>query len=340
MNMRCKILILMLVLSSATPMKTIAAPRHGATLRQIAAIDLPGPVGKRFDYLTVDVEDGYVLSAHLGAGLLYVIDIKTNKVIDTIYGLPGVEGVEYVPIFKKIYTSDWYENKIGVIDLTQREVIKKLPTGAKPDESTYAASFHKLYVSNERGKSETVVDVTTDRVVATLHFNSETGMPQYDSVAKRVYVNLQDQNILAEIDPTTDSVVGRYPVGRCKGNHGMALDVEHRRAFLSCEGNDTMTVFDLEKHEPIAYLPMASGADVIKFDDVLSRIYVACSSGAISVFKEDDPTHFRKVEDFPVEPKVHSLAIDPTTHRVYTPEEQEDGRPVARMIVYEPVTKD
>jgi hypothetical protein len=76
---------------------------------------------------------------------------------------------------------------------------------------------------------------------------------------------------------------------------------------LSCEGNDTMTVFDLETHKPVAHLPMASGADVIKFDDVLKRIYVACLSGAISIFKEDDPTHFRKVEDFPVERKVHGL---------------------------------
>src|SRR5689334_21043407 len=68
-----------------------------AALRQIASIDLPGPAGKRFDYLTVDYDDGYLLSAHLGAGLLYVIDLKTNEVLHTIADVPGVEGVEYVP---------------------------------------------------------------------------------------------------------------------------------------------------------------------------------------------------------------------------------------------------
>jgi hypothetical protein len=36
------------------------------TLKQIAAIDLPGPKGERFDYLTMDDEDHYLLSAHLG----------------------------------------------------------------------------------------------------------------------------------------------------------------------------------------------------------------------------------------------------------------------------------
>jgi YVTN family beta-propeller protein len=311
----------------------------GETLRRVAAFDLPGPLGKRFDYLTIDQGDNYLLSAHLGAGLLYIIDLATNKVVQAVPDVPGVEGVEYVPELNKIYTSDWYENEIGVIDLGQRKVIKKIPTEAKPDGSAYAPPFHKLYVSDERGKVEVVVDVRTDSVVKALHFNSEAGMPQYDPVGRKVYLNLQDSNNLAEIDPATDTVVARYPVGRCEGNHGMALDVEHRRAFLSCEGNDTMAVFDLEKHQPIAYLPMASGPDVIKFDPGLGRIYVACSSGAISVFHEDDPGHFRKLEDFPVQKKVHSLAVDTKTHRVYTPEEQENGHPVARMIVYEAITR-
>jgi len=150
---------------------------------------------------------------------------------------------------------------------------------------------------------------------------------------------LQDQNILAVIDPATDEVVSRYAVGRCEGNHGMAIDPEHHRAaFLSCEGNDLMVVFNLDTHQAIAFLPMAAGADVIKFDSGLKRIYVACSSGAIAVFQMDDPDHYRKLEDFPVQRKVHTIAVDQDSHRVYAPEEQEEGHGVARMIVYEAVS--
>lgn len=322
------------------PLAPSRAEDHAAaknTLRKIDAMDLPGPKGKRFDYLTIDRPDGYLLSAHLGAGILYVIDMKTNRLVAAIPGVPGVEGVVYVPRFHRVYTSDWLENKIGVVDLRQRKVIAKLPTESKPDGSAYAEPFHKVYVSDERGKAEAIVDVDTDKIVKTLHFNSETGMPQYDPVARRIYVNLQDANVFAEIDPATDTVVGQYPVGECRGNHGMALDPEHHRAFLSCEGNSLMTVFNLDTHRPIAYLAMAPGADVIKYDPGLHRIYVACSSGAISVFHEDSPDHYRKLQDFPVQPKVHSLAVDPVTHRVYAPEQEEDGRPVARMVVYEAV---
>ncbi len=286
------------------------------TLRKVASFDLPGPGGKRFDYLTVDDDDNYLLSAHLAAGQTYVIDLATNRVVATVTDTPGAEGVEYVSELKKFYTSNANDNTIGVVDLKQMKVVKKLTTEAKPDGSTYAAPFHKLYVSDERGKAEAVVDVQKDEVIRTLHFDSETGMPQYDPVARKVYVNLQDQNIFAVIDPTTDEVVGRYPVGRCKGNHGMALDPIHRRAFLACEGNELMTVFDLDKHLPIAFLPLAGGPDVIKFDPDLGRIYVACYDGAISVFHQDDPEHYRKLEDFRVQHAVHSLAVDVKTHRV------------------------
>ena len=309
------------------------------TLKKVTEFDLPGPAGKRFDYLTIDPDDHYLLSAHLAAGQMYVIDLRTNKIVATVTDTPGAEGVEYVPELKKAYTSNAYDNTIGVVDLRQMKVIKKIPTEAKPDGSAYAVPFHKLYVSDERGKAEAIVDVQTDTLVKTLHFKSETGMPQYDPLAKKLYVNLQDENILAVIDPASDEVIGRYPVGRCKGNHGMTLDPEHHRAFLACEGNDLMTVFDLDKHEPIAFLPMASGPDVIKFDPGLKRIYVACGSGAISVFRMDDPDHYRKLEDFPVEKKVHSLAVDPETHRVYAPEQEAEGKAVARMAVYEAVIR-
>ena len=305
------------------------------TLKEVAKFDLPGPGGKRFDYLTIDEGDHYLISAHLAANQTYVIDLHTDKVLATVTDTPGAEGVEYVPEFTKFYTSNAGDNTIGVVDMKQMKVVKKLKTESKPDGSTYAAPYHKLYVSDERGKAEAIVDVTKDEIIKTLHFDSETGMPQYDAVARKVYVNLQDTNIFAVIDPSTDEVIGRYSVRRCKGNHSMTLDPEHHRAFLVCEGNELMTVFDLDKNQPIAFLPIAGGPDVIKFDPGLKRIYVACSSGAISVFQMEHPDHYRKLEDFPVQKRVHSLAVDLQTHRVYAPEQEADGKPVARMGVYE-----
>ena len=318
--------------------RTAAASPAPQLLRPAGYIDVPGPKGKRFDYLTIDASRNLLFSTHLGAGLLYVIDLGTNKVVKTLGDLPGIEGVEIASDVKKAYTSNWLENKIGVIDLEQMKLIKKISTESKPDGIAYAAPFHKIYVSDERAKAEAVVDVNRDEIVTTLHFSSETGNPRYDPVSKHVFLNLQDKNVVSEIDPATDKEIGEYPVGKCRGNHGMALDSDHRLAFLSCEENDLMTVFRLDTHEPIAYFPQAKGGDVIAFDAGLKRIYVACYDGAISVFQEDDPTHFRKLGDVPAQKKVHSLAIDVKTHKVYVPEQEENGSPAARIAIFEAVT--
>jgi hypothetical protein len=55
------------------------------------------------------------------------------------------------------------------------------------------------------------------------------------------------------------------------------------------------------------------------------------------VIHEDSPNKFTKLEDFPVQQKVHSLAVDLITHRVYAPEQEEEGKPVSRMIIYDAV---
>ena len=122
------------------------------TLKQIATIDFPGVKGARFDYLTMDDEDHYLLSAHLDPGILYVIDVRTSKLVKAVPGVPGITGLEYVPGLRKVYTSDWGEEKIGVVDLRIMSVIKRLATAAKPNGSAYAAPFHKVYVSDTLGK--------------------------------------------------------------------------------------------------------------------------------------------------------------------------------------------
>jgi DNA-binding beta-propeller fold protein YncE len=313
-----------------------ARESSGQSLKLIGVIDLPGPKGQRFDYLTMDDEDHYLLSAHLGPGILYVIDVRTNALVRAIHGLPGITGLEYVPGLHKVYTSDWGEEKIGIVDLRRMEVIKRLPTAEKPNGSAYASEYRKVYVSDTNGKAVAIVDVDADAIVKTLQFKSETGMPQYDSVAKKIYVNLRSTNEIAEIDPAADTVLGIYPVAGCQYNHGMAIDSQHHRAFLLCGGNHTLTVLALDTHQSIAHFPLPQGADVVKFDPGLGRAYAACSSGFISIVQEDDPVHFRKLEDFPVQRLVHSLTVDPTTHRLYAPEQEEDGRPVARILIFEP----
>ena len=118
----------------------------------------------------------------------------------------------------------------------------------------------------------------------------------------------------------------------------MALDPEHHRAFLACEENNLMTVFDLDKHAAIAFSRLPSGPDVIKFDAGLGRIYVACYSGAYRFFRRTIPTTTESSKISLFHMLFIALRLIPTP-RVYVPEQEEDGKPVARMVVYEAVNR-
>lgn len=313
-----------------------AIPANSPTLQRIAVIELPGPRGEHFDHLAIDYDDHYLFATHVGPGILYVIDTRTNTVLKAIRGLPGITAVVYVPGQTKLYACDWGENKIAVVSLRSMSVTKKLPTREKPNGGTYAQAFGKVYISDTLGKEVAVVDVRSDAIVKEIHFHSETGMAQFDPVGHKVWVNLRSTDRLAEIDPTSDRIAGEYPAGHCDFNQGLALDAVHRRAFLLCGGNNLLAVFDLKTHRSIAYIPIPSDGDDVQFDAGLRRIYVACESGAISVIQEVDPDHFTKLQDFAVQPGVHTLAVDTESHRVYAPEQEEDGHPVSRMLVFAP----
>src|SRR6266436_35796 len=96
------------------------------TLKQIATIDLPGPKGERFDYLTMDDQDHYLLSAHLGPGILYVIDVRTNKLVKAIPGVPGITGLEYAPGLHKVARCGQNVAKCREMSMLERKRLPKV----------------------------------------------------------------------------------------------------------------------------------------------------------------------------------------------------------------------
>src|SRR5215469_11096870 len=131
--------------------------------------------------------------------------------------------------------------------------------------------------------------------------------------------------------------VGVIDVPGPKGQRFDYLTMDDEDHYLLSGGNHTFTVVALDSQRALAHFPLPAGADVVKYDSGPHRAYAACASGFISIVQEDDPAHFHKVEDFPVQKLVHSLTIDAATHRLYVPEQQEDGKPVARIVIYKPV---
>ena len=298
-------------------------------LRVLTDVPLTGGT-TRFDYQSLD--SGRLYIAHLGSDLMTVFDVNKQMVIGDVKDLKRVHGVLAVPALHRIYASATGTNELAVIDDQSLSIVARVPAGDYPDGIAYASKANKIYVSDLHGKTDTVIDAKTNQRVTTIALGGGAGNSQYDSGADRIFVTVEGREELAEIDPNTDQIVARYPLTGCKGSHGLLIDSEHRLAFAACEDNSKLVVFDLETKKATATLSVGTDPDVLAFDAGLQRLYVSAESGIITIFDERDRS-LQKVGEGLFAPNAHSVAVDPSTHRVYFPLQNINGKPVLRIAL-------
>ena len=300
-------------------------------LRTLSDVPLNGGT-TRLDYQSLDSDKGRLYIAHLGSDLMTVFDVNKQIVIGDVKDLKRVHGVLAVPELHRVYASATGSNELAIIDDTTLQVIARAPAGEYPDGVAYASKANKIYVSDLPGKTDTVIDAKTNQVVTTIALGGGAGNTQYDSVSEHIFVTVHGQNELAEIDPNKDKVIGRYPLPGCSGSHGLNIDSEHRLAFVACEKNAKLAVFDLDAKKMTAIHTVGADPDVLAFDKGFSRLYVSAESGVISIFDERGKSLVKIGEGF-FAANAHSVAVDSRTHRVYFPLQNVGGKPVLRIAL-------
>lgn len=323
--------------ANAQPNQPATTESHAGTtsgslpLRVLIDVPLAGGT-TRFDYQSLDSSTGRLYIAHLGSDLMTVFDVNKQTVVGDVKDLKRVHGVLAVPALHRVYASATGTNELAVIDDQSLSIIARVPAGDYPDGIAYASKANKVYVSDLHGKTDTVIDVKTNQRLTTIPLGGGAGNSQYDSVSERIFVTVDGKEELAEIDPNTDQVVARYPLTGCKGSHGLLIDSEHRLAFAACEDNSKLVVFDLQTKKATATLSVGADPDVLAFDAGLQRLYVSAESGVITIFDERD-RGLRKVGEGMFAPNAHSVAVDSSTHRVYFPLQNINGKPVLRIAL-------
>lgn len=329
--MRYGIVALAIFVSAGIGSSCVAAQAIALPLRNVQDVPLTGRTS-RFDYQSLDPSTGRLYVAHLGDSAVTVFDTKSRKVIANIQNLKNVHGVLAVPKLGRVYATATGTDELAVIDGKSMRVLTRVPTGDYPDGIAYASQENKLYVSNKKGKSDTVIDARTNKVIGTIALDAEVGNTKYDEVSDRTFVALGGKNRLAEIDPGSDRVVGQYELRGCKGAHGLLIDGKREVAFIACEDNSTLAVFDLGTKKLLALYKVGKGPDVLAFDTDLRRLYVSAESGTVAILDEEPDGRLRTVGLDYFARGAHSVAVDSETHLIYFPLADVDGRPVIRIV--------
>jgi DNA-binding beta-propeller fold protein YncE len=268
----------------------------------------------------------------MGAGRLVVVDVWGARVLGDLNGFPVVTGVLAVAAEHRAYASATGDHAVVVVDDSSLAIVARVPGPTFPDGIAYAPDERRVFVSDEAGRRDFVLDATTNAFVARIDLGGEAGNTQYDSGSHCVIVAVQTANQLALIDPVTARIVRRITLDQSvRHPHGIYVDAAHRLAFIAGEESATLGVLDLRTLKLRAVLPTGDDPDVLAFDPALRRLYVAAESGVVAVFEERDDTLAQL--GWYRAPRAHSVAVDPSTHRVYLPLANVGGRPVLRVLM-------
>jgi hypothetical protein len=326
--------VLALVLPLLATTVATTAPSKPPPLPLTFVEDVPLPGGAtRFDYQWIDAVNRRLYIAHLGDGSLVVFDLDRQKVIHEVPKLPSVHGVVAAPDLHLVFATATADKTLAIIDDQTFEVRSRVPAGEYPNGLAVDSAAKRVFVSNNTRPGVAVVDVDTAKALPSIKIGGGAGNTQWDSESGHVLAAVHGSGYLADIDPAKPERVARIALEDVTTCHGLLVASSLRLAFAVCHGAaPVLAVVDLRERRQLKKLPLPADIDVLAFDPGLQRLYAASETGNVAAFAiADDHTVTELGRGF-LAAHAHSVAVDPSTHRVYFPLENVDGHPVLRVM--------
>jgi DNA-binding beta-propeller fold protein YncE len=301
-------------------------------LDHLSDVALPGRAS-RFDYQAVDSGNRRLYIAHLGDSSLVVFDLDAHRVASEIPGLPSVHGVVAAAERHLVFATATGEKTLAFIDDRTWKVRARVHAGEYPNGLAWDPGSDRVFVSNNRGAGVGVVDVKAARALPGIDVGGGAGNTQYDAGSGHVLAAVHGRPYLAEIDPKASRVVSRIALRDVSGCHGVIVASDLRLAIAACHGKTALLIaVDLRDRRQLLALPLPAEIDVLAFDPGLRRLYAASETGTVVVFAVAADQSVTELGRGFVGPNAHSVAVDPSTHRVYFPIANLAGRPALRIM--------
>jgi len=304
-------------------------------LQRIARLALPGPPA-RFDYQSLDVPAGRLYLNEMGTGQLLVFDIRKRNLLARLRGFSDATGVLAVPMLHRVYVSspgDLWDKAVGggrviVIDSRSLKRVGAVDVGRFPDGLSFVPKLGRVFVSDEVGGELSVFNAVTLKPIGSVSLGGEAGMNAYDPIGDRVWVNDQSDRRLLALNPQSLAITTRIELPlSCRHNHGLLLDAADRLAFIGCDGNARLLLFDLALRKILGVYPVGKDPDVMAYDARRRLLYVASESGVLSLFRLDDTRSLHELGSAWLGDNAHSVSVDPASGESYFPIRDDGGHP-------------
>jgi WD40 repeat protein len=298
-----------------------AAPAPQPSAPQIYRLDsVTSLKGARpaWDYLTFDAARSYLFIGRRTAGIT-VYDVKAKRVVGQIARAEGANIATLVPEFGRGYTAN-DDGSTTVFDLASLKTLDRIKLGEGADAAFYDPTTKQLAFTMGDSQQLTFVDAKTAKVTGHVHLDAEEIEGVAPSGDGMLYVALRDKNAVAKVDARSHAVVAQWPVANCEAPTGVAFDPASRRLFVGCKGeHPVLSVLDVADGRLAAQLEIGRGNDTVRFDPETRKVFTSNGvEGNMVIFDQLGPDQYRLFQALTTRPIARTMAIDPTTKKLYT----------------------
>jgi YVTN family beta-propeller protein len=260
-------------------------------LRLEKTIELPEVQG-RIDHMSVDVKGERLFVSALGNNTVEVIDTKAGKRVKTINGLQEPQGVLYVPATDRLYVANSKDGTVRLFDGRSYALLKTLDYGDDADNLRYDPDHQRIYVGYGGGALAEIDE--EGNKAREIKLDSHPESFQMEKESPRIYVNLPKSRKIAVLDREARTITTTWPLGMTLANYPMALDEVDHRLLVVTRYPARLLVIDTSTGKTLQRLPAVGDCDDVFYDKAGKRIYAIGGEGAISVFEQQDPDHYKE----------------------------------------------
>jgi DNA-binding beta-propeller fold protein YncE len=281
----------------------------------------PVPIFSGFDYVTVDAQRRRVYAAHGGGKALLIVDADSGKVLGQVkVGRMAGDAVD--PATGRVFSGDGSDDSVSEVDPVTMTVLRSVDTPGHVDAIAYDPANAHLYADEDDGTRLFVIDARTMTLIKTIALPGHK--PEFlavDPETHDVYQNISDLSEIAVIDPVRLTVQKTISTPEIKGNHPLQYDSAFHTIVIG--GNNGVMSSYTRDGERLATIA------VPRFDqcnlDPGMHVLACAGSGGITRVGLHPNGALSIIDTTPVNAGVHTTAIDPVTHAVFTVWSNADG---------------
>jgi YVTN family beta-propeller protein len=248
-----------------------------------------------------------------------------RSVYVTLSGTP-IEGPPQLdahgnPILKK-HAKDEDENAdksadgIGVVDVAQRKLIRKISVGSDPEEFDLSRDGTRLYVSNEDVKTASVVNIATGKVEHIVLVGQEPEGVATTLDGRSFYVTCEAGGDVFVIDAATYQPTAHFKVD--PRPRSVAFQPGTHVGFVPSESAGELNVIDDARAQVLKVIPLPPGSRPMKVKVSLDGRRVYTSNGRAGTVSVLDAHTDRLLQTIKVGTRPWGLALSPDGRYLFT----------------------